>query len=62
MKVNFNPITATACKISGLNSVRTSLQNSTFSGPITHLFSILCIMTDILSCQYEMANKKTYEF
>ena len=58
-KIIMNPFTARACTISGLKSVLTSLQNSTVSGPITDLFSVLCIMTDILSCQCETANKKT---
>ena len=57
-----NPFTATACKISGLKSIRTSLQNSTLPGPITNLFSILCILTEILLCQCEKANKKTQNF
>ena len=54
-----NPFTATACKTSGLKGARTYLQDSTFSGPITNLFSILCVLTQILSCQCEETNKKT---
>ena len=40
----FNPFTATARNISGLNRARTSLQNSIFSGRITNLFSVLCVL------------------
>ena len=47
-----------AVKISGLKSARTGLQNSAFSGHITNLFSTLCVLTDILSCQCEKANKQ----
>ena len=54
-----NPFTATGCKISGLKSAGTSLQNSTFSGPIATLFSVVCVLTEILSCQCEKANKQT---
>ena len=59
IKAIVNPFTATGCRISGLKSARTSLQNSTFSGPIANLFSIVCVLTEILSCQCETANKQT---
>ena len=53
-----NHITATGCKVFRLKGACTSLQNSTFSGPVTNLFSILCILTEILSCQCEKETKR----
>ena len=46
---SLNPITAPACKISGLKDARTRLKNSIFSGPITHLLSMLCVVIKVLS-------------
>ena len=44
-----NPFTAPACKISRLKYTRTCLYNSKFSGPLTHPFSVLCVLMKILS-------------
>ena len=45
----FNPFIAPTCKISGLKDVRTRLQNSKFSSPVTLLLSILCAVMKVLS-------------
>ena len=43
----FNPFTAPACKISGLKDAQWCLQ-TVYSGPITHLPSVLCDLVKIL--------------
>ena len=47
--LSFSPITAPACKPSGLKDARMRLKNSTVSGLITNLFSVLCVLIKILS-------------
>ena len=42
-KYSVNPFAAPACKSSGLKEPRTCLRNSIFSGPITHLLSVLSV-------------------
>ena len=52
-----NPFTAPACKLSGLKDAQTRLRNSILSGPITHPFSVRCVLMKILS--HANAKKKT---
>ena len=48
--VSFNPFTAPAGEISGLKDAGTHAPaNSTFSGPVAHLLSRLCVLIKILS-------------
>ena len=51
-----NPFTASACKLSGLK-VHGHPANSLFSGSISHLLSLLCVLIKILS--HSSAKKKT---
>ena len=56
--VGLNPFTAPACKISKLKDAGTRLQTlSTFSGPITQLLSMLCVVMRVPS--YASAEQKT---
>ena len=52
-----NPFTTTACNISGLKAAGTCLQTVYFFGPITHLLSVLCVLTKVLS--HSNTKKKT---
>ena len=45
-RVCFNPFTAPVCKISGPEDAWTHLKNSRFSGPITHLLSVIIMRLD----------------
>ena len=47
--VTINPFTAAACEISGLKDAPDAAANSIFSGPVTHLLSVLCVLLKILS-------------
>ena len=44
-----NSFTASACNISRLKDAWTHLKNYIFSGPITHLLSVRCVLMKILS-------------
>ena len=57
LSLTVNPITAPACKISGLKDARTRLQTVYIPGPITHLLSMLCVWMKILS--HASAKKET---
>ena len=48
MVVRFNPFTVLDCKIFGLKDARMHPQ-TVYSGPITHLPSMLCTLMKILS-------------
>ena len=48
LKPVLNPFTAPAGYISGLTDAWTPLKNSIFSGPITHLLSVLCVLIKVL--------------
>ena len=56
----FIPFTVPVCKVYGLKDARTHLQRVIFSGPVTHLLSMLCILMEIFS--YACAMKKTKRF
>ena len=60
--LSINPITATACKISGLKDPRTRLQTECFLGPITSVLSALRFNGDPFTCQCEKEDKKASEF
>ena len=56
--VGLNPFTAPACEMSKLKDAGTRLQTlSIFSGPITQLLSVLCVVVRVPS--YASAEKKT---
>ena len=57
MVIRFNPFTALDCKIFGLKDARMHLQ-TVYSGPITHLPSVLCILMKILSHASAKEKKK----
>ena len=57
MVVRFNPFTAPDCKIFGLKDARMHLQ-TVYSGPITHLPSMLCILMKIRSHASSKKKKK----
>ena len=44
-----NSFTASVCNISRLKDARTHLKNGIFSGPITHLLLVRCVLMKILS-------------
>ena len=44
-----NPFTVPACKIFGGQRYTDAPENSIISGPITHLFSVLCVLMKSLS-------------
>ena len=49
MRRYFNPFTAPACKISGFSErCADAPANSVFSGPVTHLLSMLCVLMKVL--------------
>ena len=55
-----NPFTAPDCKISGLKEPQTRLKNRIFSGPVTHLLSMLSVLMKVLS--HACVKKKTKRF
>ena len=69
-RCQINPFTARACNISGLKDAGTRLQacyipvkhvifrsSMLYSGPVTHLLSVLCVLMKILS--HASAKRKT---
>ena len=53
----FNPFTAPACKISRLKDAWWCLKSNIFSGPVTHLLSLLCVSTkNPFTCQCQKEN------
>ena len=52
-----NPFTAPACKTSGLKDSGHAPANSIISAPITHLLSVLYVVTKVLS--HAIANEET---
>ena len=60
-RVCFNPFTAPACQMSGLKDAWTHLQNGRFSGPITHLLSVIIRSLDEnpFTSKCEKDSKKT---
>ena len=63
-EICLNPFAAPACNISGLKGARTRLKNSMFSGPVTHLLSVLCRFDEnpfTYQCETERNRKEKRE-
>ena len=60
-KLKFNPFTATS-PLPGRQVHTQTPPNSIFDGPVTNLLSMLCILTEILSCAHAKWAKKTEWF
>jgi len=48
VSVDVNPFTAPACNFSGLKEARKHA-HSIYSGPLTHLLSMLCVLMQLVS-------------